>query len=324
MNSNYGFESQFRNAFTDFINEKRGLGFTYVPELNSLLRFDRYIIDSGYDGMTITRELFETASARKPYESERTYETRKYTYRQFCKYYVRVGGKAWYPQTIHKGNNVKRYRPHIYTDDELRRFMDAAKQMPGNEHRKLLFPMFFELLICTGMRMREAADLKKKDLEFISDIALISIRKAKFDKQRKIPVGPEFTVSLKEYLNKSQLCFPNTEYLFPSGLGKPYSSHELYITFRRLLWAAGISHGGKQYGPRLHDFRHSFAVKSLRKLVLSGEDIRAVIPLLCQYLGHEDISSTQTYLQFTADMFPYVVEKMESSLGDVVPGRECV
>ena len=48
----------------------------------------------------------------------------------------------------------------------------------------------------------------------------------------------------------------------------------------------------------------------------------AVMPLLSQYLGHKNIYATQNYLQFTADMFPYVTETIQNTLGDVVPGTE--
>lgn len=85
---------------------------------------------------------------------------------------------------------------------------------------------------------------------------------------------------------------------------------------------AGISHGGSGKGPRIHDFRHSFAVKSLRKMVYNKENILAVMPLLSQYLGHKNIYATQSYLQFTADMFPYVTKTVQTALGNVIPEME--
>ena len=47
-----------------------------------------------------------------------------------------------------------------------------------------------------------------------------------------------------------------------------------------------------------------------------------VVPLLSQYLGHKNIYATQHYLQFKADMFPYVTETVENALGGVIPGME--
>ena len=117
------------------------------------------------------------------------------------------------------------------------------------------------------------------------------------------------------------MLFPNCEYLFPSRNYAPYSETQVYSTFRRILWSAGISHGGTGKGPRIHDFRHSFAVKSLRKMIYNKDDIMAVMPLLSQYLGHKHIYATQNYLQFTADMFQYVTESIQNTLANVVKGK---
>jgi len=57
-------------------------------------------------------------------------------------------------------------------------------------------------------------------------------------------------------------------------------------------------------------------------MIYANENIMAVMPLLSQYLGHKNIYATQTYLQFTVDMFQYVTETIQNSLGNVIPGIE--
>lgn len=182
--------------------------------------------------------------------------------------------------------------------------------------------MLFSLLICTGLRLGEALRLKWTDIDWNSNPVMISVIGAKFDKDREIPLAEGIAKQLSEYREEMSMLFPNCEYLFPSRNYAPYSENQVYITFRRILWSAGISHGGTGKGPRIHDFRHSFAVKSLRKMIYNKDDIMAVMPLLSQYLGHKNIYATQNYLQFTADMFPYVTESIQNTLGDVVPGTE--
>ena len=90
---------------------------------------------------------------------------------------------------------------------------------------------------------------------------------------------------------------------------------------RTVLENSGVKLTGN-FTKGLHILRHTFAVKSLRKMVYNQEDIMAVVPLLSQYLGHKNIYATQRYLQFTADMFPYVTETVENALGGVIPGME--
>ncbi len=55
-------------------------------------------------------------------------------------------------------------------------------------------------------------------------------------------------------------------------------------------------------GPRIHDLRHSFAVHRLLAWYRDGEDVNARLPALATYMGHVDISSTQVYLQPTAEL----------------------
>jgi integrase/recombinase XerD len=83
------------------------------------------------------------------------------------------------------------------------------------------------------------------------------------------------------------------------------------------LWKAGISHSGK--GPRLHDFRHTFAVHCLKKWVLDEEDITNLLPYLSAFLGHVDLRGTQHYLRLTADLYPKIIASVEQNFSTLIP-----
>lgn len=104
---------------------------------------------------------------------------------------------------------------------------------------------------------------------------------------------------------------PNAPF-FPKANGDFYESQAIYSAFRVFLLDAGISHGGRGEGPRVHDLRHTFAVNCLRKWVLSGDDIAASIPYLSAYLGHVHFRHSQIYLHLTVDMHPDIVAKTEA------------
>lgn len=72
-------------------------------------------------------------------------------------------------------------------------------------------------------------------------------------------------------------------------------------------------------GPRLHDFRHTFAVRCMKHWVLEGRDLRACLPVLQAYLGHASINETAYYLHLTADLFPDIIHRVEDAFGDVIP-----
>jgi len=111
------------------------------------------------------------------------------------------------------------------------------------------------------------------------------------------------------------------DWFFAAPDGGRYSGREVYHVFREVLWEAGISHGGKGNGPRLHDFRHTFAVHCLQKWVASGAELTTAIPRLSAYLGHEGFASTEQYLRMTAEVYPEISELMQRQFGYIIPSE---
>lgn len=96
----------------------------------------------------------------------------------------------------------------------------------------------------------------------------------------------------------------------------------LYWNFRRFLWKAGISHGGSGRGPRIHDFRHTYAVHCLKKWVEQEKDLTAYLPILKTYMGHYSFRATAYYLRMTADVFPHITLKLEANYRNIIPELE--
>ena len=96
-------------------------------------------------------------------------------------------------------------------------------------------------------------------------------------------------------------------------------SEQIHKVYRKLLWKAGISHGGKGKGPRLHDLRHAFCVHSLAKQVKAGVDLYVALPILSTYVGHSSVAATQRYVRLTAEAYPELIEKVSSTCAHVFP-----
>lgn len=96
-----------------------------------------------------------------------------------------------------------------------------------------------------------------------------------------------------------------------------------YDHFRDYLLMADIPHTGR--GPRIHDFRHGFAVENLRRWSVERKDLLNLIPYLSAYMGHSDYKATQHYLRLTAEIYPEMVEILAAECMDIVPqgGRYC-
>ena len=101
--------------------------------------------------------------------------------------------------------------------------------------------------------------------------------------------------------------------------GEPLTLGNVEKNFRRFLWQAGISHGGRGHGPRVHDLRHTFAVNNLRPWFAQGRDVGALLPVLQTYLGHSSIADTAYYLHLTAESYPDITARVQQAIGDVVP-----
>ncbi len=93
----------------------------------------------------------------------------------------------------------------------------------------------------------------------------------------------------------------------------------VYKMYRKLLWTAKISHGGRGKGPRLHDFRHTFCVHTLVKQVKNGVDLYVTLPILSVYLGHNSVRATQRYVRLTAEEYPELIEKISRTCAYVIP-----
>jgi integrase len=109
------------------------------------------------------------------------------------------------------------------------------------------------------------------------------------------------------------------EWFFPGRRGLPLRLLNVYNNFRRFLWQARISHGGRGQGPRVHDLRHTFAVHNLRKWFAVGKDVNAMLPILQTYMGHYSIADTAYYLRLTAESYPHIVTRLDEAIGHVVP-----
>ena len=112
------------------------------------------------------------------------------------------------------------------------------------------------------------------------------------------------------------------DYYFPALRGKPMTVANVYKNFRKFLWGARISHGGRGRGPRIYDFRHTHAVHCLKKWVIQNKDLSAYLPILKTYMGHDSFEETAYYLRLTADVFPDITSKLETRYAGIIPELE--
>src|SRR6516225_9114058 len=80
----------------------------------------------------------------------------------------------------------------------------------------------------------------------------------------------------------------------------------------RLARWAGLRHGSINRGPRLHDFRHRFAVETLIRWYRAGQDVQRRLPVLSTFLGHTHVSDTYWYLAHCPELMEWAVKRLDS------------
>ncbi|KER01354.1 site-specific recombinase XerD [Photorhabdus temperata subsp. temperata Meg1] len=313
------YSSAFAPHIIGLIQQKRALGYKYDSQPGILRRFDTFCKECHPGEVTITRELMLAWAVQHPGEHPATLLGRITPVKELAKYIVRLGGDAF---CLPKGMmpRIPRYMPHIYSNDELKRIFiqtDHCYYCSGVPYRHLVMPVFFRLLYSCGLRLTEARLLKVEDVDLNEGV--ITVMNAKLDKHRQLPVSPEMLERLKAYWQSIHLLSGPKDCFFPGRDSKPMTIGNVEKNLRKFLWKAGISHGGRGKGPRVHDLRHTFAVHCLRRWVLEKKDLRARLPVLQAYLGHASLGNTAYYLHLTADLFPNITEQVERVLGDIIP-----
>jgi integrase len=309
----------FGKHIKNHVELKQSIGYKYITEAEHLKRFDTFTIENYSSATILTKAIVLDWCSKKSYEAQANQCGRASIIRQFSKYLDNIGIKAY---IIPKGFYPveSQYVSYIYTDEELKKFFSETEKCHYNLEapwRHLIMPVFFRLIYTCGLRVSEARLLKVGDVDLSNGI--LTINNSKKDNSRLVPISSSLTkICLRYSANVHQHSNPD-DYYFPALDRKPMTLGNVYKNFRKFLWQAGISHGGRGHGPRIHDFRHSFCVHCLKKWSEEGKDLMVYLPILRTYLGHDSFKETAYYLRLTADVFPDITLKLETVYPDLIP-----
>lgn len=316
MKKNYQWKSDMAALLKAFLNEKKMIGFKYNSQTRELEHFDTYYYYSGYTGIRLTRSMLDTFIYRE-FEKPSTHYKKEILMKDFACFLQKRGYSVYVPPIKTRPTKRSSHIPYIFTKKELECFFTAIDSYPitKTNNRNIIDPVLFRLLYGTGLRLSEALNLEIKDVNL--EDGILTIRHAKNNKDRLVPMAKSLTdrmVSMAESIHRFS---EKTSFFFPNTKGNIIDQSTIYTRFRDYLLMADITH--TKAGPRVHDLRHNFSVKCLKKWVLSGEDITNIMPYLAAYLGHSDFRGTQYYLRLTADLYPDIISKTEAEFGYVIP-----
>lgn len=283
----------------------RSLGLKFNEQCRILLLFAAHAEAHG-DQYTRTDRIYDWCrSASSPLQARNRFDVA----RRFCVFLHTEDALHEVPPAGAFGRGRRpRPAPHLLEPQDIRAIMHAALELPPRgEISPHTYHHLFGVLATTGLRISEALALKREDL---TDDGLV-VRGGKFNKSRLLPIHPTTRQALGRYLAIRDRLAPEGDDLFVVTTGRAPHKTTVYVNFRRLAHQVGIRGLGRTPGPRLHDLRHTFAVRSLEACVHDRQAVAGHMLALSTYLGHVELAHTYWYLQATPVLLRSIAKASE-------------
>ena len=286
----------------EYLAGRRKLGFQLDIEGKELLRFARFADQLNHQG-ALTEEL-AIQWATLPHKADPLYWARRLDIvRRFAKHRVLFDPATEIPAEGILGPSYRRRPPHIYSDKEITDLLCAASKLgPPQGLRPHTYRTLFGLLACTGLRISEALRLKKEDIDW--ETGLLYIRETKFKKSRLLPLPPSTVSALHRYRQHRDQYHssPQAYTFFLTEKGTRLTYWRALMTFLSLRDQLGWMKAVTPRHPRIHDLRHTFAVRRLLLWYKQGARVDQKIVYLSTYLGHGKVTDTYWYLSAVPEL----------------------
>lgn len=300
-----------RQALDDYLTMRRGLGYKLERAEKLLAQFLAYLDEVGADNVTVEDAL---AWARLPASADPSWWSQRLSVvRGFAAYLHTLDPAAEVPAAELLPWRRRRATPYLYTDAEIAALIAACASLRF-PLRVATYGTLIGLLAISGLQVGEAMRLDRGDLDL--ERGLLLVRDSKFGKSRELPLHATAVRALRGYLRRRQRLQPRpqAEALFVSLAGTRLRYCNVNWTFLRLVRRAGLEPRSATCRPRLHDLRHSFAVRTVLDAYRADSDVQARLPLLSTYLGHVDPAATYWYLSAAPELLALAGQRLERHL----------
>lgn len=306
--------SDLRATLDEYLALRRSLGFKLKRDGLLLAQFLTYCEGAG--ARTVTSEVALAWAKLPAGGSASWWAWRLSVVRAFATYLQAIDPAIEVPPTGVFPATKRRITPFLYSEADIAGLMGAARHLRYPLHAST-YETLIGLLAVTGMRVGEAIRLDRSDVCW--DQGLLRILDSKFMKSRELPLHASTLEALRAYARRrDQLCRePKAPSFFVSVAGTRLDYARVQPVFARLTRQVGLVPRSERCRPRIHDIRHSFAVRTLLGWYRSGADVEALLPLLSTHLGHSDPKWTYWYLSAAPELLAVVAKRLEDALGEL-------
>jgi integrase len=299
-----------RDAVNDYITLRRTLGFKLRDMADGLTDFAAFLEQKESPHITAALAL---EWAMQPADHQPSGWAKRLGWvRVFAGHWSATDPRTEIPPAGLLPFRAQRAHPYLYTEDQIQRLLGAAKALsPTGGLRPWTYHCLFGLLAVTGLRISEALNLKRQDADLNQGI--LTIRQTKFNKTRLVPLHTSSREVFADYAERRDSLAPNpsSPCFLLNDHGRRLQISAVHRTFYDLSRQIGLRGPADHTGPRLHDFRHRFAVNTLIQWYRDNADIERRMPVLSTFLGHAHAADTYWYLSVHPELMGLATSRLE-------------
>ncbi len=304
--------SPLRKSLEEYLATRRAAGFALHETAIALNHFVAFAEQQEAEFVTTQLAL---QWAQQPVNAQPVYRARRLNMvRLFARHISVQDPRTEIPPTGLLPRSHTRRQPYLYSDEEVERLLQAARDLasPTGLHA-WTYATLLGLLAVTGMRMGEAVNLDRVNVDL--EQGFLTLRHTKFGKDRLVPIHPTTQKVLLDYQRYRDRIYPTAT--TPSFLlgehGRRLKKTTVHATFLKLSRQIGLRGPGQDHGPRLHDLRHRFAVRTMLNWYRAGADVEAQLPKLSTYLGHSSVRGTYWYLTAVPELLQLATARLSDN-----------
>jgi len=299
-------------SLKEYLNIRRSFGYKLNDDERCLKKFISFLRENDYPYITAQSAV---KWATLPQEVNRSHWSHRLSMvRLFARYRIMDDPRTEIPSAYLLSQQPSRAQPYIYSDKEIRQLLIACQSLSSRGLRQHTYYTFFGLMAVTGCRLGELVALNRDDLDIAN--GWLTIRNSKHNSSRLLPLHKTTILQLTKYNQIRDTYLHDSRAFFISDQGTRITIWSARTAFIQASIKIGLRKPTDSHGPRIHDIRHTFAVKTLLDWYRRGRDINQKISLLSTYLGHKKPTDTYWYITGTPELLAQATSRFEKKLGE--------
>jgi len=301
-----------------YLSVRRSLGYELRTDERVLRRFTRFAEQEG--AAHIDTALFLRWDASLAPAGTATRSARLGKVRLFAQWLNGIDPAHEVPPRGLLRDRSRRSHPHIYSESDITAIIATAKTLSSVYGlRGLTCSTLFGLIAVTGLRISEALALDDDDLD--AESGVLSVRRGKLGKERLILLDPTVMAQLVAYAaERDRLLGRAAPAFFVTENGTRMTDCSARYNFAHVCQRIGMRadqrHCRHGRGPRIHDLRHTFAVRTMINWYRTGKDPAREMIRLTTYLGHANPADTFWYLEAAPELLALAMARATSGSGE--------